>query len=109
MSCTEAIKQALWLKQLYSDLGFNLDTPITIFNDNNGTIALSQNPVDHDRSKHMGIRTRFCRDSVKDGLANLARISTHDNPADIFTKSLPSVKHNLFSEMIGMVRMENRT
>lgn len=109
MSCTEAIKQALWLKQLYSDLGFNLDTPITIFNDNNGTIALSQNPVDHDRSKHMGIRTHFCRDSVKDGLANLARISTHDNPADIFTKSLPSVKHNLFSEMIGMVRMENRT
>lgn len=83
MSCTEAIKQAMWLQQPFSDLGFTLDKPITIFNDNNGTIALSQNPVDHDRSKHMGIRTHFCRDSDKDGVTKLARISTHENPVDI--------------------------
>eukprot|EP00253_Pinus_taeda_P004262 PITA_04262 len=48
--------EAVWLQNLFSELfGFTLDTTV-ILCDNQSGIRLSENPVFHDRSKHIDIR-----------------------------------------------------
>jgi hypothetical protein len=44
--------------------------------DNQSAIALSKNPVFHDRSKHIDIRFHFIRERVKEGRIKLDYVST---------------------------------
>ena len=61
MACCEAI----WLRNLFSELlGHVLDT-IVILCDNQSGIRLFENPMFHDRSKHIDIRYHFIRDMVQ--------------------------------------------
>ena len=61
MACCEVV----WLRKLFSELfGHVLDT-IVILSDNQSGIHLSENPVFHDRSKHIDIRYHFIWDMVQ--------------------------------------------
>eukprot|EP00253_Pinus_taeda_P032076 PITA_32076 len=54
--------EVVWLWNLFSELfGFTLDTTVILF-DNQSGIRLSENPVFHDRSKHIDIKYRYIRD-----------------------------------------------
>jgi len=53
--------------------------------DNESAIKMTQNPVQHSRTKHIDIRHHFIRDhQQKDD--NVESIGTEDQLADIFTK-----------------------
>ena len=80
-------KDIVWTQTLIQELGFNhlIPTPITIHEDNQGAIALSKNPVNHSRSKHIDIRYHFIRDLVEEGTVILKYINTNSQLADIFT------------------------
>ena len=54
--------------------------------DNQGAMKLAQNPVFHERSKHIDIRYHFIRDEISSGHIKLVYVPTHENYADIFTK-----------------------
>ena len=70
MACCEAI----WLRKLFSELFEHaLDTTV-IFCDNQSGIHLSENPVFHDRSKHIDIRYHLIRDMVQRGVIRLQHI-----------------------------------
>jgi hypothetical protein len=49
-----------------------------IYCDNQSCIKLSENPVFHDRSKHIEIRYHFIRDYVQRGAIELQYISTDE-------------------------------
>ena len=100
----EAAKESVWLIRVCKDLGYDdvsiahhgLLTqkeyeghlPLTIFEDNQGCIDLSKNPVHHKRSKHIENKYHFVRDKVLDGTIKLVKCHTDDNVSDIFTKPL---------------------
>jgi hypothetical protein len=102
MASADAARQAVWLRQLLSDLGLgdNLATPI--LNDNQGAIALSKSPVHHERSKHIALRHHYLRKKVEDNTISLAHIPTADNIADMLTKALPGPTFTRVGELIGM-------
>lgn len=79
-----------------------------IFCDNQSTIAITKNPAMHGRTKHIDIRFHFIRDLVADGEIILKYCSTHDQLADVFTKSLPSEKHSKFTLQLGVCNYESR-
>lgn len=87
MAATEAVKEALWIKRLTKELGFNSDD-ITIHCDNQSALHLMKNPMFHERSKHIDIKLHFIRDIVLSKQVGVMKICTHDNPADIFTKTV---------------------
>ena len=87
MAATEAMKEALWLKGLTNELGFNSDD-ITLYCDNQSALHLMKNPMFHERSKHIDIKLHFIRDIVLSKKVKVQKISTHDNPADVFTKTV---------------------
>ncbi|PKU81996.1 Retrovirus-related Pol polyprotein from transposon TNT 1-94 [Dendrobium catenatum] len=78
----------IWLGRLLLDFGILQDKPTEIFCDNTSAIALANNPVFHARTKHIEIDHRFLRDHIQQQHISILPISTIDQTADIFTKSL---------------------
>jgi hypothetical protein len=54
-------------------------------------MALASNPVYHARTKHIELDYHFIREKVLNKDISIQFISTHDQPADIFTKGLSLV------------------
>ena len=64
----------------------------SILCDNQSCIKLSENPVFHDRSKHIDIKCHFMRDYVQSGAVQLQYTPTGEQVADILTKALGKTK-----------------
>jgi hypothetical protein len=88
MAVSAAVQDAMYLRQLFSDLGFEQREPTTIYEDNQGCIALTENPVMHKRTKHIDIRHHFVRERVESGDIVLKYVATQDQLADMLTKPL---------------------
>ena len=95
--------QILWIRNQLKDYGFALDK-IPIFCDNTSAIAISNNPVQHSRTKHIDIRYHFIREHVMDGTVELHFVPTEEQTADIFTKS---VDESTFIRLVGKLGMLN--
>ena len=79
--------QLLWMKQTLKDYGINLKK-VPLLCDNESAIKISQNPVQHSRTKHIEIRYHFLRDHVLKEDIVISHVKTEDQLADIFTKPL---------------------
>ena len=88
----EACKEAIWLCTLLDAIGHQPKTPTTILCNNNATINLSEDPLLHNRVKHIDIKHHFLREHVQSNKITLSYINTYDNIADIFTKVLDTRK-----------------
>ena len=86
MALCSATSESVWLRLLLSDMGFEQKTPTTIYEDNQGAIALSKNTKNSTRVKHIGVQYHFIRERVETGEIQLEYIDTHEMTADIFTK-----------------------
>jgi hypothetical protein len=85
-------------------MGTPTDTP-RIMMDNMLAIALSKDPVFHDRSKHIKTKYHFIRECVDNGEVVLESVSTADQLADILTKPLVRVRFQELREKIGVVKI----
>ena len=64
ITLSQAAQEAIWLRQLYTDLQGEPPEPITVYEDNQAAICLSKNPQSHGRSKHIEIKYHFIREQV---------------------------------------------
>jgi hypothetical protein len=103
MAASQASCEAIWLRKILVDLFDTKLDPTTIYCDNQSCIKLSENPVFHDRSKHIEIRYHFIRDRVQKGAVKLQYVSTNEQVADILTKGLPKGKFEYFREKLGVI------
>ena len=78
MAASQASCEVLWLHKLLVNLFGQELRPTMIYCDNQSCIQLSENPVFHDRSKHIEIRYHFFRDYVQRGAVTLQYISTDE-------------------------------
>lgn len=92
MSMSDAGREAIARKQLHDELEIKTRTPI-IYCDNQGALAIAENPTNHQRSKHIDIRYHFVRNAIKAGQINVEYIPTDQQVADVFTKALVKAKH----------------
>jgi hypothetical protein len=91
--------QLLWMRQTHIDYGYKL-TKVPLLCDNESAIRMADNPVEHSRTKHIAIQYHFLRDHQQRGDIEIAYVSTKEQLADIFTKSLDEkaftkLKHKL--------------
>ncbi|GKA47614.1 putative ribonuclease H-like domain-containing protein [Tanacetum coccineum] len=79
--------QVLWIQNQLLDYGYNfMNTVINI--DNNISICIIENPVQHSKTKHIEIRHHFIRDCNAKTLIQMVKIHTGHNVADLLTKAL---------------------
>ena len=57
-----------------------------IYSDNDAARQLSENPLHHDRTKHIDTQFHYLRDKCTDGVIKIVHISTTHEEADILTK-----------------------
>ena len=99
-----AISEACWLRKILLDFNlFNLEKPISIFEDNQSAIKLANNPENNRRLKHLDIRFFFIKEKIDLGLVNIVYIKTEEQIADMFTKPLPKVKLVKFRNELNLV------
>ena len=72
-----------------TNLNFNIEIPMTTYEDNTAAISMSKNPQFHGRAKHVDIKCHFVRDHVYKGSVNISYCPTSNTLADLFTKGLP--------------------
>ena len=70
-----------------------------------GTGIISNNPVQHSRTKHIDIRYHFIREHVMNGTVVLHFVPTADQIADIFTKPLDESTFSKLVCELGMLNM----
>ena len=79
--------------------------PFKLFVDNKSAIALSKNPSQHGRSKHIDTKFHFIRDCVKKGCVDIEYVKTKSQLVDSFTKPLGCIKFEEIREKLGVTMM----
>ncbi|GKE50306.1 hypothetical protein Tco_1481564 [Tanacetum coccineum] len=97
--------QVLWMRTQLTDYDFFYDK-VPIYCDSKSAIAISCNPVQHTRTKHIDVRYHFIKDHVEKGTIELYFVGTEYQLADLFTKSLPKARFKFLVENLGMMRCE---
>ena len=100
-------QEALWLRKLFTDLGYMQKRPITVFEDNQSCISLAKNPTFHSRSQHIDIKHHFVREAIESQLIELAYCPTEEMVADILTKPLAKVQFELLRYKLGLRELAN--
>nr|GEX21810.1 hypothetical protein [Tanacetum cinerariifolium] len=67
---------------------------IPIYCDSKSAIAISCNPVQHSRTKHIAVRYHFIKEHVEKGSIELYFVKRDYQLADIITKALPTDRFN---------------
>ncbi|GJR08208.1 retrovirus-related pol polyprotein from transposon TNT 1-94 [Tanacetum coccineum] len=83
-----SVLQVMWMRTQLQDYGFNYNK-IPLYCDSQSAIAISCNPVQHSRTKHIHTRYHFIKEQVENGIIELYFVRTEYQLADMFTKALP--------------------
>ncbi|GJT98710.1 putative ribonuclease H-like domain-containing protein [Tanacetum coccineum] len=65
-------------------------------------IAISCNPVQHSRTKHIDVRYHFIKEQVEKGVVELFFVGTEYQLADLFTKALSKDRFKYLVRRLGM-------
>ena len=105
MCMRELIPLRRLVTELQGVLGFKSSissTACTVFEDNQGAIALANVPKMTPRSKHIAIPYHFFREHIRKKEVEVKHISTDEQLADLLTKGLVEVKfENLRDKLMG--------
>ncbi|GJU22914.1 retrovirus-related pol polyprotein from transposon TNT 1-94 [Tanacetum coccineum] len=93
--------QVMWMRTQLQDYGFNYNK-IPLYCDSQSAIAISCNPVQHSRTKHIHTRYHFIKEQVENGIIELYFVRTEYQLADMFTKALPEDRFKYLVRRIGM-------
>jgi hypothetical protein len=113
MALSKTTAEAMWLRKLLHEMDFqtpeeppetNHDIQIRphIKADNQGAIALAENPVFHNKTKHIETQYHYVRERVTEGSIQIDYVPTDRMTADGLTKALPRVKFKKFVEQLGL-------
>nr|GEW29580.1 retrotransposon protein, putative, Ty1-copia subclass [Tanacetum cinerariifolium] len=91
----------LWMRPQLTDYGFHFNK-ILIYCDSKSAIAISCNPVQHSRTKHIAVRYHFIKEHVEKGTIELHFVKTDYQLANIFSKALPTDRFNYLVRRLGM-------
>ena len=85
MGLTDVAREIMWLTKFLTEIGVEYHTP-KIFCDSRSAMYWAEDPVQHQRNKHVELKYYFIRDVVSQELVKLYKINTKYNVADLFTK-----------------------
>ena len=67
---------------------------------------MSENPVFHDKSKHIEIKYHYIRDMVQRGAVKLQYVAMEEHIVDLLMNPLSRVNFEYFKEKLGVLQIE---
>nr|GEU41791.1 retrovirus-related Pol polyprotein from transposon TNT 1-94 [Tanacetum cinerariifolium] len=101
VSLSACYAQVLWMRTQLTDYGFHFNK-IPIYYDSKSAIAISYNPVQHSRTKHIAVRYHFIKEHMEKSTIELYFVKTDYQLADLFTKALPADRFSYLVRRLGM-------
>jgi len=101
-SIATTVTKVIWMIGLMNDLGIKIQKPIDVCTDSKAAILLAANPVYHERTKHIEVDCHFIRETIVQGIICTKYTPTHEQPADMLTKGLTKVQHQVLSSKLGV-------
>jgi hypothetical protein len=105
IAACDASTKVVWLHKLVFALFDQVLDSTVIYCDNQSYVKLLENPVFHDRSKHIEIKYYFFVIKVQRGEVVLQYISIDEQTVDILTKSLSKIKFAYLRDKLGLVEI----
>ncbi len=97
MALAATAQESMYLVQLLKGIdSSNQHVPVRIYEDNQGVIALSKNPVCRQRSKHVDIKYHCVRSAHTEGKISIEYCPTANMVADVLTKPVTKAKFERF-------------
>nr|GEV21281.1 retrovirus-related Pol polyprotein from transposon TNT 1-94 [Tanacetum cinerariifolium] len=91
----------MWMRTQLQVYGLHYNK-IPLYCDSQSAIAISCNPIQHSRTKHIHTRYHFIKKQVENGITELYFVRTEYQLADMFTKALPKDRFKYLVKRIGM-------
>ncbi|GJV10965.1 retrovirus-related pol polyprotein from transposon TNT 1-94 [Tanacetum coccineum] len=102
VSLSACCAQVIWMRTQLLDYGFKYNR-IPMYCDSKSAIAISCNPVQHSKTKHIDIRYHFIKEHVERGTVEIYFVGTEYQLADLFTKALPKERFEYLVHRIGLL------
>ncbi|CAL8999384.1 unnamed protein product [Prunus brigantina] len=99
---TKEICELLWLRKLLTELGYKPTSTMNLFCDNKAAIAIAQNPVQHDRTKHVEVDRHFIKQKLEAKVFQFPFVKSEDQLADILTKAISSKAFHNSLDQLGI-------
>lgn len=77
-----------WISNLLQDFRILLALPITMYCDNKAAMHIDENPIFHERTKHLRIDCHYTRDKVLEGFLQTSYVPSNEQLVDSMTKPL---------------------
>nr|GMD43966.1 putative RNA-directed DNA polymerase [Ipomoea batatas] len=91
-----------WITSLLRDMHVNSANPVVVYCDNKSAIAIAENHVFHERTKHIDIDCHIIRQRITQGLIKLLSVSSLNQVADGYTKPLALPLFTTFTSKLGV-------
>lgn len=100
-----AAKEANYLAGLLEELQYTNVRPVTIYEDNQPAIDITNRAktLSDRRTRHIDTRFRYIQQELTNGNVIIKQIGTNSQAADSLTKALNKVKHAEFVQQLGIV------
>jgi len=101
-SMASGLCEVMWLKIILTELQLYDRTPPQLYCDNQATINMVNNPVHHDRTKHVGIDRHFIREKLEDRTLQISFVKSSDQLADVLTKGINVALFDKLCDKMGL-------
>ena len=90
VTSASAVQEAVWLRRFLQHFGIvtNAQEMVTIYCDNQASIAYTKDPKYHGKTKHIDIKYNYVKEIVSRGEVVLQYLNTHQMLADPLTKPI---------------------
>ena len=103
IATTVAIQETEFLTQLLNEIDVKKVEPVTLFVDNQSTIAIAKDPIRNQRTKHIDIKYHFIRSEIKNGSIAMNYVPSEKKMADVFTTLMTKGKSStLLKNIMGI-------
>jgi hypothetical protein len=97
-----AAKEAIWMRRLVQDLGFEMTGPMRIYADNQSSMLLATSEKLSAHTKHLDVQYHFIRELIRKGICQFLWVHTKSNVADVLTKPLGPTLFESMPPRLGM-------
>jgi hypothetical protein len=108
-SMAAATCELKWLKGLLSSLGVEHVDPMHLYCDSQSALHIANNPVLHERTKHIEVDCHFVRDEIVKGSIQPLYVHTSKQLADILTKALGKRQFDSLLSKLGVLHLHAPT
>jgi hypothetical protein len=100
---TLSVAKLLWLRALLVEFEMDQGGKMKLWCDSKSAISIANNPVQHDRTKHVEIDRFFIKEKLDNRLLELGYVATSEQVADCLTKGLSSLDLSRFCDKMGLM------